>query len=216
MRVPVNPEEIDITLAGENSTHDVMGTGEIVVPRKPKLREASWSSFLPEYSDETFVENHINPENFVSAIKNAMENKTVGRLIISRSGLFDTNFRCIITEFETQDKGGEPGDIYYTINLKEYKDYQPKRITILTTPNSAPGTVQATLKPERPVETPTLRVGATVTANGRYWYTSAGAKPFGTANNLQTKVTRIVNGAKYPVHIGSYGWVASDQLQITG
>jgi hypothetical protein len=61
-----------------------------------------------------------------------------------------------------------------------------------------------------------LRVGASVVVNGEYCYDSTGSKPHGTANNLSTTVTRIVSGAAYPVHVGSYGWVAESQLQITG
>ena len=66
------------------------------------------------------------------------------------------------------------------------------------------------------METPVLRVGATVVVNGEYCYDSYGGKPHGIANNISTTVTRIVTGNPYPVHVGSYGWVQESQLQITG
>jgi len=66
------------------------------------------------------------------------------------------------------------------------------------------------------VETPVLRVGASVIVNGEYWYSSYGAAPHKTANNLSTTVTRIVSGNAYPVHVGNFGWVQESQLQITG
>lgn len=159
-----------------------------------------------------------DPEEYVKKIESAMRAKQKIRLIITRDRLYDTNMRCIVSEFETTDKGGEPRDIYYSITLREYRDYSPQTVSIITTPTAdqTASVAEATAEAERPVETPVMRVGATVIANGQYWYDSYGAKPFGTANNLQTTVSRIVDGNPYPILIGSYGWIRADQLQIVG
>lgn len=63
------------------------------------------------------------PKDYVKQIENALKNQQKCRLIISRSGLYDTNMRCVVSEFETKDKGGEPRDMHYSITLKEYKNY---------------------------------------------------------------------------------------------
>ena len=39
-------------------------------------------------------------------------------MIITRSGVYDTNMKCIVSNFEVKDKGGEPKDIYYSLELK--------------------------------------------------------------------------------------------------
>lgn len=217
-RLPVNPEEIEIEHPSDNKDYDVLGIGQIVVQRKPALKEVSWEGFFPSSTDDPYViDGALSPETYVERIKRAMERQIKGRLIITRSGLFDTNMRCIVSEFKTTDKGGEPNDIYYEITLREYRSYAPQTVQIVTTPPA--GTEQAAevaTEQERPVETPVLRVGASVIANGKYWYDSYGAKPFGTANNLQTTVTRIVEGNTYPIHIGHYGWLSASQLQIVG
>lgn len=217
VRIPVNPEELEISYPGSNKTYEVLNQGEIAVPKKPGLCEVTWEGYIPRY-EEPFSSGGVTPGGFCKAMLKAQKNKTVGRLIITRSGMFDTNIRCIINEFEVTDKGGEPNDIYYKIKLLEYRSYTPKTITI-TQPAQTQAdtqTVEATTTEERPVETPVLRVGATVIANGKYWNDSYGAKPFGTANNLQTTVTRIVSGNPYPIHIGHYGWLQESQLQIVG
>jgi uncharacterized spore protein YtfJ len=72
----------------------------------------------------------------------------------------------------------------------------------------------AVKKKQRAVESPRLRVGAAVVANGTYCYTSNGDKPHGTANNLKTEVKRIVTGRAYPILIGSYGWIKESDLQV--
>lgn len=217
MTIPVNPEEITVSYPTDNKEYDIIGIGKVVVPRKPALKEVSWESFFPSGTRDPYVDHDADdPQDYVKKIENAMKSKQTIRLIITRDELYDTNMRCIVSEFETTDKGGEPGDMYYSITLQEYRDYSPEVVSIVTAPAAQEQPVQATKTEERPVETPVMRVGATVIANGRYWYSSTGAKPFGTANNLQTTVTRIVQGAQYPICIGSYGWIAESQLQIVG
>lgn len=219
MVLPVNPEEISISYPTNNKDYDVIGTGQVVVPRKPALKEVSWEGFFPASRSDPYTDSDADdPEDYVKKIESAMRAKQKIRLIITRDRLYDTNMRCIVSEFETTDKGGEPGDIYYSITFREYRDYSPQTVSIITTPaadQTAPA-AEATAEAERPVETPVMRVGATVIANGQYWYDSYGAKPFGTANNLQTTVSRIVDGNPYPILIGSYGWIRADQLQIVG
>ena len=219
IKLPVNPEELEIGYPTSHKTYDVLGKGEIVVPGNPSLKVGSWESFFPDPDGEMFVDNRARkPEFYVKLFEKALKNKQKCRLIIARSGLYDTNIRCIVSDFTTTDKGGEPEDIYYALELTEYKSYEPKTISIMVTPaeSGAEPDVQAAVEQTRPVEAPVLRVGAVVIANGKYWYDSYGGKPFGTANNLNTTVTRIVSGNPYPVCIGHYGWLQESQLQITG
>ena len=72
----------------------------------------------------------------------------------------------------------------------------------------------AVKKKQRTVDTPRMRVGAAVVANGENCYTSNGDKPHGTANNLKTEVKRIVTGKPFPILIGSYGWMKESDLQV--
>lgn len=214
--IPVNPKEIEIARPTDHNEYDVLGVGQVVVPKKPALKEISWESFFPGDLDETFTNSGAKrPKFYVDKLEKAMNEKTKGRVIISRSGLFDTNIRCVIEEFATTDQGGEPHDVYYDIKLREYRDAEPQVVQVIKTA-AAEQAAEVTAEAERPVETPVLRVGAQVIANGKYWYDSYGSKPFGTANNITTQVTRIASGNPYPVHIGHYGWLAESQLQVIG
>lgn len=222
IRIPVNPEEIEIKYPSNNKECDVLGVGQVVVQKRPGLKEVSWKGFFPgDDSAAPYINKGVkSPKWYEMQISKAMRIRQKGRLIISRSGLYDTNMRCIISQFETTDKGGEPGDMYYSLELQEYRDYSPQTVSIVTTtsPSSGGDPTQSDVSAEqqRAVETPALRVGASVVVNGKYCYDSYGAKPHGTANNISTTVTRIVSGNPYPVHVGSYGWVQESQIQITG
>ena len=223
IQVPVNPDQIEITHPSENVTHNVLGVGEIVVPRKPGLTEIQWDSFLPGADSDPYVSDYIAPEEFIRVLQRAKENGRTGRVVITRSGLFDTNLRCIVEEFIVRDKGGEPGDLYYSITLKEYRDYSPEVVEIVReTPSTAQDAlegdkvIEATVTEERPVETPVARVGASVIANGTYCNDEYGSKPHGTASGLSTTITRMNPGTPYPIHVGYYGWMQESSLQIVG
>lgn len=217
LKIPVNPEEIEVKYPSNNKEYDVLGTGKIVVPRKPGLKEVSWESFFPGDLSAPYVNSGAkDPETYIKRLEKAMKNKKTGRLIISRSDLYDTNMRCIISNFETKDKGGEPEDIYYSITLLEYRDYSPRTVSIVTALAEDVSQADAVAEVQREIETPVLRVGATVVVNGEYCYDSYGGKPHGTANSITTTVKRIVEENPYPILVGSYGWVQENQLQITG
>ena len=217
VKLPVNPEEIEIKNPTDHKTYDVIGVGEIVVPRKPSLKEVSWESFFPGDRQAVYVNGVAkSPSYYLKYFEKALKKKQICRLIITRSGGSDTNMKCIVSNFETKDKGGEPKDIYYSLDLQEYRSYAPKIVSILKTPATGQASAEASTETPRAVESPVLRVGAAVIVNGEYCYDSYGGRPHGTANNLSTTVTRIVSGNPYPVHVGSYGWVQESQLQITG
>jgi hypothetical protein len=212
IKIPVNPDEINITHPSINKTFQVLDKGEIVVPMPPGLSEVSFKSFVSN-NDEPFTDGSITPKTFVKTLKRAKDNRTKGRLIITRSGLFDTNIRCIIEDFDVIDKGGEPDDIYYSIKLKEYRDYSAQSVTFVN--QTEDNTAQATATAERPIETPVLRVGAQVIVNGPLCYDSAGNPPWVAASGLSATVMRIETGQLYPIYVGS-GWVQESELQIVG
>lgn len=218
--IPVNPTEIDHTHPTDNNTYQVLGLGEVVVPRKPSLQVVSWESHFPAVRDVAEQAGRQAPKVYVDAIKGAQRNNTVCRLIITRAGLYDTNMECIVSSFEEKDKGGEPNDIYYSIELTEYVHYEPEIIEVQVSKdkkNSAgKSKKKGKKKKKRANKKGKLRVGCTVVVNGKYWYDSYGAKPYGTANNLRQKVSRIVSDSsrKYPIHISGHGWVKKSQIKV--
>jgi hypothetical protein len=212
IKIPVNPDEINITHPSNNKTFQVLDKGEIVVQMPPALTEVSFNSFVSN-NDEPFTDGSITPRAFVKALKRAKDERIKGRLIITRSELFDTNIRCIIEDFDVIDKGGEPDDIYYSIKLKEYRDYSAQSVTFVN--QTEDNTAQATATAERPIETPVLRVGAQVIVNGPLCYDSAGNPPWVAASGLSATVMRIETGQLYPIYVGS-GWVQESELQIVG
>lgn len=221
---PVNPKEYTISYPTAHSTYNVLNTGEIVVPRLPSLMMVSWESYFPGDSGDSLAMGRrwSEPGNYVEEIKDAMDRKEICDLVISRydmdgSRMHDTNISAIITNFETTEKGGETGDVYYKIEFKEYRNYGPRKITLQTIPVSP---IPLSEQPrEQSAGAPTLCVGAKVIANGTYYDSSYGDKPARQVNNFTTVVSRIIPepSRPYPILIGgNKGWIKAEQLQVIG
>ncbi len=223
---PVNPKEYTVSYPADHKTYNILDIGEIVVPRLPSLMEVSWESYFPGDEDDPLIYGHdwTEPGDYVEAILEARDNEEICDLVISRydargSRMYDTNISALIDNFETTEKGGEAGDVYYKIKFKEYRNYAPIKVVLPQPEASTTGAIQIEEQPRPLSAAPELRVGASVIANGTYFSSSYGDKPTGTANNLATTVSRIIPDASrpYPILIGgSRGWIKADQLQVTG
>jgi hypothetical protein len=238
-RVPVNPSEISVTHGTVDKTEQVAGVGEILIPQKPGLMTVTWNSFFPSHDGDPYVTGRVSQQAIAKALEKAWKKRQSCRLVITRSGGFDTNIKCRISDYKYTDKGGEPGDLYYEITLKEYRSYGASQMTVVSETATGPAAdsalmqqlatgpasdsgdavasdkvIYATAEPERPVDNPVAVVGANVVVNGDYYYSSLGASPHYTASGLQTTITRIVPGADKPYHVGGYGWVGADAIQL--
>ena len=122
----------------------------------------------------------------------------------------------LVTQFDTEERGGETGDFYYTLELTEYRDYAPKELTFQPKEEK----VVAIEEPTRSIPHGQIVVGSTCIINGRFYNSSYGDKPFGNGNGRTVKVSRIVDLARSnPYHVttesgGPLGWTSADCLQV--
>ena len=127
--LPVLPEKLGVKCKGRNSTTEVIGLGEINIVKTQGLRELQIQSFIPYRNKPYRVQPTIAPIVFVRTIEEARTKRLLVRLRLVGVDL-NLNFPCAIENFEYEERAGETGDIYYTLDLKEYVDYAPKKITI--------------------------------------------------------------------------------------
>lgn len=226
-RLPINPAELPVTRNNDNNEHNVLGIGGITIPRIPKQKEVTISSYFPGRVTAAVLtpNGFIEPEVYINFFQDAMKHKRVltytpvrymedGKAFCAS----DSGFKCIVQSFDTKEKGGETGDFYYDLTIREYRDYSPMEAEIeiqIETPAVEPTPVR---------ETPPAQivVGSTVIANGNYYYSSWGKEPHGTARGEKYKVSAIVSEdptRKCPYHIatlsgGARGWMTRDQLQL--
>lgn len=228
-QLPVNPEEFTVNRDANNTTTEVIKLGEVTKLGGRKLIELSFQSFFPADENGSFVvtKGKFEPPKFyMDFFSLAQNNNYPIRFSIWDSlwgaGTGAINMLMSVEKFETTIKAGEEEDLYYILDLKEYKNPTARKVAII-----APETVlDETEEPEAVIEE-TLRektgfaIGDAVIANGKYWYDSYGSGPYGTFNNFNGKISHIVNDASRPYryHIttmngGWRGWVSENQIQL--
>lgn len=145
LNIPVLPERLNVSSPGNNERVTVLELGEVLLLRKKALRIITWESFFPA-AEAPYTTGEIkDPVSIIQAIQKARDEETPVRFLITGTDL-DCNIRMGIDSFEYEERSGEPGDIYYTIKLYEWKDISPKKL-MLSEDADEPATM---LEPERP------------------------------------------------------------------
>ena len=226
VRLPVNPEKLPVARETDNGTYNVLGIGPIMVPRTPEQREVTISSFFPgrPFSGVLTAGQFQPPEFYIGFFQAAMDDRTP--ILYTPVRYYedgtpfmagDPGFPVLVTQFHTEERGGETGDFYYDLTLKEYRDYSPQTMQVVQT---AQGETQAAVQPAREIPAGQLTVGAVCTANGPYYASSYGDEPHGTGNGRTVVVSRMVDASRaYPVHVttqagGALGWMKKEALTV--
>lgn len=218
VQLPVNPKEIMINSSGNNTTSEIVKLGEINLLRQKKLERLAIECFLPMDANAPYVltkGKFEKPQFYIDFFEKIRVEKKPFRFLISGTKI---NMLASIEDLEYGMKAADD-DIHYSISLKEYRPFSSKVVKIkLPTNKAEPAKVTPPPKQERPKTG--FSIGDTVIANGKYWYSSYGDKPFGTFNNFTGKISHIVanKSRKYRYHIttpsGGYrGWVDESQIK---
>ncbi len=229
IRLPQNPEKLPVARPGGNSDYNVLGLGQIMIPRTPNLKEVTISSYFPGRISAGVLTSggFESPEFYIDFFQSAMDDLvpilyTPVRYYENGEPFMtgETGLMVLVTQFDTEERGGETGDFYYDLTLTEYRDYTPGAVQVK---RSAQGSAPAGApEPSRTVPKNQLAVGSACLANGPYFASSLGDGPSGSGSGRRVRVSRIVDAARpYPVHIalesgGALGWTKKESLQAVG
>lgn len=122
LRLPILPEEISGDIESNNTSENVNAKGEVTLLGIPNLKNYSWSAHfpgLPNYYDQ--YTGYPSPSECVDMVQN-MQKKGVVQLIITPY----IDVKATIENFNWTAKGAA-GDIYYSIELKQYRVLTAKR-----------------------------------------------------------------------------------------
>jgi len=168
--LPVLPEKIEINEDGDNETFNVINLGEVNTINKPKLSEISFESYFPlNRGPYVNSEELFSPSFYINKIREWRDKKQKVRFIFTGGSPLELNDLFIIEGFKLSEKGGEVGDIYYSIELKRYKPYAAKKVVIVTKQNTKNKTAAVKAKPPRPVEKPKQKTH-TVVSGDTLWH----------------------------------------------
>ncbi|GIP55243.1 hypothetical protein J42TS3_42780 [Paenibacillus vini] len=119
LQLPVNPDTISVTSTHGYTDINVTNLGEYTVIGGGQLREYSLSSFFPRDHNTSFcaVPSLVEPYECVATIERWQRSGKPVRFIVTGTPI---NIAVTIRNFEYGERGGEPGDVYFTLDLKEY------------------------------------------------------------------------------------------------
>lgn len=221
VQLPMNPQEITVAYAGDNTTYNLISLGEVIVPRNPKLATVELSSFFPRNSfiDGTVSDSWYKPEFYVEFFTQLQKNKTIFDFIINRfdaeDHMFDTSFKAVLNDFEITDKGGESGDVYFKITVSEYRDTAPQQVETITEDAETDTTYLAQIK-QREVADDEIVVGDMVSVSGPVYETDdASITAYATSrrvvSDFRAVVQRVLPPSLQPeynrVYVTGLGWV---------
>ncbi|ASN68103.1 putative peptidoglycan-binding LysM protein [uncultured Caudovirales phage] len=137
MRLPVNPNGISVTSPFGITDVEVTHIGEFSVFGERGLKEFTFSSFFPREYHPSYCEfmRISKAPVYVKKLEEWRDKKRPIRLVVTGTSI---NFPVTIRDFSLDyEKGGEMGDIYYSLTLKEYR-WQKARESVDTVTAKAP------------------------------------------------------------------------------
>lgn len=125
---PINPQVMRVEQNSDLYSNNVIGLGDIVKSRIPKLRKWSWEGlFMRDVFDPLNVMGSILPPgSYVKMLQQIQaEGSPFNFAYISMNAAIQfikqTNTYALIENFNWEERGGEPGDVYYNISITEYR-----------------------------------------------------------------------------------------------
>ncbi|WP_458119788.1 LysM peptidoglycan-binding domain-containing protein [Paenibacillus sp. Z6-24] len=158
IRLPVNPEKIEINSSGDGKSYTIIDLGEINSIQPNKLREITLESFFPGQRYPFVVGKELQtPYYYVEMIQKWMETKRPIRFVfsglqlpesalsgdtavknakgeierfISNETFMAINMAVSIEKFDWTLAAGDSGDIQFKLSLKEYVFYRALKVKI--------------------------------------------------------------------------------------
>ena len=128
IRLPVLPEEFNMSTGSKDQSVDIIGLGEILVAQSRPATEFSFSSFLPAATFPGIQFSRIyEPKTIRDKLIGWKNSKKPVHLIIT--GL-NVDCYCRITKFQPTEKGGDVGTVHYSIAFKEYRETKVRQVKV--------------------------------------------------------------------------------------
>lgn len=152
--MPITPAKVTTKIANQNETATLINGEQINQLKAPGLTGVSFELLLPQVSYPFAVGVTLPPRVYLARFEQLKTGCTPFQWILSRCrpGLllpdFYSNLTVSLEDYEIIDDAEEGFDLKVKIELKQYRDYGTRRVTVT---QGADGTATATLSaPSRP------------------------------------------------------------------
>lgn len=190
LRLPVTPSSFEVTQRHNNTVVNITSLGELNLIGKKGLSSITLTSFFP--SKEYYFckyQGFQKPYECVAMLQKWKATNKPIRLIITDTPV---NLAVSIESLSFSEQDGT-GDVYFTLELKEYVFIKREKPTIVQTPNKAEVVVPSTKRETKPIP-PTYKP-----QKNDNMYTAA-KKTTGSINNAQA-IARMNNTGAYKMEL---------------
>jgi len=177
LRFPVNPESFAYSSPFNYEETEVEGLGDVTNIGFRGLKEFTISTFWPRDYNPAYCNysGFRSPDSFIETIEKWRNGRAPVRYVVT--GIKGANHLVTIRDFEVEaEKAGSPGDIYFTLTLKEFR-----KPTIKVVDTSKPKT-SATAKPRPSAQKPATVKLYPVKANDSLYKIAARNDVYGDGN----------------------------------
>ena len=154
VQMPVTPSEVSVQIRNRNETLTLVNGEEINILKTAGLSEVSFELLLPQVF-YPFVNGSAQSASFyLSLLERLKTGKKPFQWILSRERpngkrLFYTNLTVSLEDYEIVDDAQEGLDLTVSVNLKQYRAYGTKTITIPATGASEQAPAASVENPKR-------------------------------------------------------------------
>lgn len=165
------PEKLQMKIKGKNKTLVLLNEGEVNFLRAPGLTEITVPFDLP------MLTGSRSPDYYLGLLERLKTNKETTQFMLVRvspSGgrLFDTNIKVSVEDYNIVEDGQNGLDVAVDVNLKQWRDYGTKTVTV-EEPKDRAGVPTATVSKERDASTAPKTRTYTVKSGDSLWAIAA-------------------------------------------
>lgn len=151
-RLPVNPATVNVKNAGDGESFKIAKLGSVNVPKDVELKEFDIESFFPAQPYHFLETDFREPTFYIEKFEKWMVDKEPVRYIYV-DGSFAINELVTIESFAYDETFGTT-DVNYTLALKKYVPFGPKKLKVAKPATSTAPKSKSTSKPAVKKETP--------------------------------------------------------------
>lgn len=165
------PAKLTVKIKGKNKTLTLLNEGEINFLRTPGLSEIVLPVTL------SMLTGSRSPSYYMGVLERLKTSKGTTQFILVRRSpdgrrLFDTNMTVSVEDYNITEDAKEGLDVSVDINLKQWRDYGTKTVTV-EEPKAESTTPTVTVEKERDASTAPTAKTYTVKAGDSLWAIAA-------------------------------------------
>lgn len=125
LQLPVLPEKITYKHNSKNDTVNVSGLGEITILQDPSALVLSFESHFPARAHQGSIPNPLEPQRYIDKIEEWRSSKKPIKFIVTGTQI---NAYFSVENFTYYEEGGDPDTLYYSIELKAYREVSVRKL----------------------------------------------------------------------------------------